>query len=482
MRRGVITRALHRLHRWTGTFMALLMIVWFVSGAVMTFADYPEYTDAERLAHNPPLTAAAGTIPPALTRWVERGGFAGGGRARLSMVEGEPRWLLQGEDYLALRARPPWDVPLLDAGRAHAEAERLYGPCRGAGQQLAAADQWTVGRSHPGSYPLLHFDCEREDGLELYVSSRSGELVQQSTRAERVLAWLGPIPHWIYPAALRRQRALWRDTVLWLSGLALVVTLTGMFAGVHAAVSGKRNVRRQVYLRWHQRLGLGFGMLASAWLFSGALSLEPFHWSTPELDPSRSLYRVGAEPELGSQLSAALERCREQLQDVRELELVALGRLYALCSDARAHTRIVDLTEAGAAAEPRISDAQLAVLAEQQRAELTVATEADDYYYGTHRRPIALPYAKLSLHDAPRTVLYVDPARGQLVAQLDERTRLERWLYHGLHSWDFAALYAHRALWRALVIAAMVVGAALASLGALIFLRRQRLRKRTGHE
>ena len=478
MRRGVITRVLHRLHRWTGTVMALLMAVWFASGAVMTFARYPEYSDAERLAHSAPLTAAITEVPPALISWLEQGGLAGGGRARLSMLEGAPRWILQGERYSALRAQPPWGLSTLDAGRARAEAERLYGPCRGESKTLQEADQWTVGRSHPESYPLWRIACDDADGLELYVSARSGELVQQSTRVERTLAWLGPIPHWIYPAALRRERALWRDSVLWLSAVGLLVTLSGMFAGVHAAMRGKPSVQRHVYLRWHQRLGLGFGVFASFWVFSGALSLEPFHWSSPDTDLARGLSQVSVSPELAPQLAGALDHCRAQLQDVREFELVALGHLYALCSDAAGQTRIVDLAAPTLTAQPRILDTQLQTLAREQNADLSIEHAPDAYYYATHTRPIALPYARLTLHDARQTALYIDPARGQMVAQLDERTRLERWLYHGLHSWDFAALYEHRVLWRTLVIAAMFTGTALACLGAMIFLRRQRLPRR----
>jgi hypothetical protein len=479
MRSGVITRVLHRLHRWTGTFMAALMAMWFASGAVMTFAVYPEYTDAERLAHGAPLVAASASVPPELVRWLEHDGLAAGGRARLSMQEGEPRWTLQGDTYLALRAQPPWEVPALDAGRARDEAERAYGACRGDSERIAEADQWTVGRTHPQSYPLLRFACEDASGQELYVSSRSGEIVQQSTRMERMLAWLGPIPHWIYPAALRRERALWRTSVLWLSGLGLVVTLSGMLAGMHAAMRGRREVQRQVYLRWHQRLGLGFGVLASCWVFSGALSLEPFHWSSADTDPARALYHARVGKDLATQLAGALDHCRSELQDVRELELVALGRLYALCSDAAGYTRVVDLADPSLTPLRRIDNQRLSALAQDQNGALTLAHAPDDYYYPTHRRSIALPYARITLPDAAQTALYIDPARGQLVAQLDARTRLERWLYHGLHSWDFPALYGQRTLWRTLLIAAMSVGTALAVLGALMILRRQRLRKGT---
>jgi hypothetical protein len=498
MRRGVITGLLvqlHRLHRWSGTAMALLMALWFASGAVMTFASYPAYTDAERLARALPLraslpplepsdaaalSAAGETVPPGLIEWLRAGGLTGG-TARLMMLEGEPRWLLQGaERYEALRTEAPWQLSPLDPERVRAEAKRTHGACLGESSTVYEADQWTVGRSHPGSYPLQHIACNDASGLELYVSTRSGEIVQQSTRSERVLAWLGPIPHWIYPAVLRRERAVWRDVVLWLSGIGWLVTVSGMLAGAHAALHARRSSQRQVFLRWHQRLGLAFGLFASSWIFSGALSLEPFHWATSAHDgeQARAWSVVAPSARLPQQLAAALAHCQQALPDLRELELVALGKLYAVCSDASARTRIVDLEDPLLTVQERIPSMQLQqlVAAISPAAQVILRNEPDDYYYPTHRQPIARPYARIALHDSVDTVLYVDPARGQLVQQMDERKRLERWLYHGLHSWDFPALYTHPVLWRAVVISAMAIGSALATLGALIVVRRWRRR------
>jgi hypothetical protein len=495
MRRAIAF--VHRVHRWSGTALALLMAAWFASGAVMTFKAYPAYTDAERRAHALPLTAAASSavqqlaepsaeqpragggarvslVPRALEEWLGAGGLASG-QARLAMIQGEPRWLLRGAG--GYRVLP--EVSPLDAQRARGEVERTHGPCRGPIERVDRADQWTVGRTPPGSFPLLRMACEDASGLELYVSTRSGEIVQESTRSERVWAWLGPITHWIYPAVLRRERELWRDLVLWISAFGCVVTVSGMFAGVHAALRSKRSVKRQTYLRWHQRLGLAFGAMAFAWVFSGALSLEPFHWSSPASTPADRWSMAAVSDTLPQQLSAALESCRRELPALRELELVAAGRLYAVCSDAASQTRIVELDDPLHAARQRISDTRLEQLAQHLNARLTLATAPDDYHYPTHSRPIALPYARFALPDSDHTILYLDPSTGQVTDQIDDKRRYERWLYHGLHSWDFQALYQHRVLWRTTVIAAMLVGLALSISGLLIIGRRQLRARRT---
>ena len=505
----------HRLHRWTGTGLAVLMLVWFASGAVMTFAGYPAFTDEERLAHSQPLTAAAASagrsvtlddpaapelaaeqaataqnvvadqkrtpsrpqgLPPALEEWLAAGNLARSS-ARLSMIEGRARWILRDASrYHALSVTgPPWEVAPLDEVRARAEVERVHGACRGPAELVEVADQWTVGRSHPGSYPLLRFMCEDASASEVYISTRSGEIIQESTRSERGLAWVGPIAHWIYPAALRRERALWRDVVLWLSAVGCMVALTGLLAGVHSWLRSGRSAQRQRYLRWHQRIGLGFGLAAFAWVFSGALSLEPFHWASSDFEPAAAWSQLAAPPDVP--LAAALERCGAELPELRELELVALGHLYAFCSDARADTRIIDLADPALTPRTSITDEQLQTLAQVVGAELTLAHAPDDYYYPTHRRPVVLPFARFALSDSRHTVLYVDPARAALLDQIDDKRRWERWLYHGLHSWDFQPLYGRKTLWQIVIVAAMLTGSALCLLGILIFTRRQSRRR-----
>jgi len=54
--------------------------------------------------------------------------------------------------------------------------------------------------------------------------------------------------------------------------------------------------------------------------------------------------------------------------------------------------------------------------------------------------------------DPQRTWLYFDPHRGAIARKEERLTRLNRWLYHGLHSLDFPFLYYRRPLWDVVVI------------------------------
>ena len=69
-----------------------------------------------------------------------------------------------------------------------------------------------------------------------------------------------------------------------------------------------------------------------------------------------------------------------------------------------------------------------------------------------------LPVLRVRFADPQRTWLYLDPKRGAIVRKEERLSRLNRWLYHGLHSLDFPFLYYRRPLWDVVVIVLSVGG------------------------
>jgi hypothetical protein len=84
-------------------------------------------------------------------------------------------------------------------------------------------------------------------------------------------------------------------------------------------------------------------------------------------------------------------------------------------------------------------------------------SDYDSYYYDRNRE-LPLPVWRVSYGDPQRTSLYVDPARGVILRKEERLTRLNRWLYHGLHSLDFPFLYYRRPLWDVVVITLSIGG------------------------
>ena len=77
--------------------------------------------------------------------------------------------------------------------------------------------------------------------------------------------------------------------------------------------------------------------------------------------------------------------------------------------------------------------------------------EYDAYYYDRNGARL-LPVLRVRYDDPSRTWLYLDPQRGVIVRKEERLSRVNRWLYHGLHSLDFPFLYTRRPLWDVVVI------------------------------
>jgi len=86
----------------------------------------------------------------------------------------------------------------------------------------------------------------------------------------------------------------------------------------------------------------------------------------------------------------------------------------------------------------------------------------DAYYYDRARR-LSLPVLRVRYDDPQSTWLYFDPRHGAIARKEERLTRVNRWLYHGLHSLDFPFLYYRRPLWDVVVIVLSLGGIVLSA-------------------
>ncbi|MCA2985179.1 MAG: hypothetical protein INH04_15615 [Gemmatimonas sp.] len=97
----------------------------------------------------------------------------------------------------------------------------------------------------------------------------------------------------------------------------------------------------------------------------------------------------------------------------------------------------------------------------------TLLTAYDDHYRDVERqRP--LPVVRVIIDDPDRTWLYLDPRTGEIAQRQVRRSRLERWLYAGLHDFDFAWLAYRRPLWDVVVILLSLGGMLLSATGIVL--------------
>jgi PepSY-associated transmembrane protein len=466
------------VHRWMGVCFCLLFLMWFTSGIVMMYWDYPAVSNAERLQRTATLQASKVHLSPdqAYDRLeTDRAPT----QVRLGMQDGRPAYRFRLEDVdsmvyadngetlaeispeMALRIASSWVKQPPAAARVEMNTEE---------------DQWTVSASFWAFRPMFKYSWP--NGEEVYVSSLTGDVVQHTTRASRIGAYFGAIPHWLYFTPLRKHGAQWSRIVIWGSGLAALTAIIGITIGLWMYSPGKRYLCAGVpsaipytgQKRWHMILGLSFGLIACTWAFSGMLSMDPFPQMQGESGavgfPSEAIPLPGGPLQLAAY---SIKDPREALAQLgsdfkaRELEFTSLaGEPAYLATMAPQQTRVIPLRGEPQAEFDRARIVEVVRQAAQPfaPAEVREVTRYEAYYVDRHHeRP--LPVILVRLNDSGHSTFYIDPRNARIVQSYNSRARWNRWLYHGLHSIDLPWLYRHRPAWDIVVLLLMLGGAAL---------------------
>jgi uncharacterized iron-regulated membrane protein len=503
---ALLKRSLIFVHRWLGVALAVLFVLWFVSGIVMMYWSFPAVEASDRLERLPVLDPDQLKVSAAAAA-ASTGRDLPAGQVRLTSFDGRPAWRLGGrggwsmvfaddgtpadvvDDALIERAVSAW------ARRPVSEATRA---------SVEEVDQWTVGSSLRNLRPLYKYSFP--DGQQVYINGNTAEVVQYTTASSRFWAYLGAIPHWMYFTPLRKHQPQWFKFVVWTSLIGTVASLMGVVIGVWMLSPKKRyrhagaptSVPYKGWKRWHTLIGLVFGIVTATWAFSGLLSMGPFpimdRLTDLTVPAPADLTRSAPQPpgpaareaggrggrSRGPNIAAALRgRGAGSLSDfeekdprtalasirdfgARELELTSFdGQPVYLAINGTGDTRIVPVR--GPPRDSFTTDEVMRVVREAAGKSLTDLRVMNSYdaYYLDRRRERPLPVVYAEMNDALRSRFYIDPKTARVVGTYNARNWVNRWLYNGLHSLNFPWLYNHRPLWDIVVITLMLGGTAL---------------------
>ena len=444
-------RILLIFHRYTAVTVGLLMALWCLSGFVMLYQQYPELTDAERLRGLSPLQLQG----CCRAEFLPGDGEGEVGDWRIEMLRGAPVLREHGSPAFELTTGTPLRTParqdLLAIAATHAANRGIASQPRWLGD--TAVDQWTLLAARRDQ-SIARVALDDGAGTELYLDRATGEVFQDTTRRERILAWLGAIPHWLYPIALRRNGPVWAQIVIWTSVLGTFLTLTGLYVGISRLQRRKGDGALASPFRgwwyWHHLAGLVFGVLTLTWVFSGLLTMNPWGLLEGSDVASQVVPRLS-----GSAPVAELRRfLHEAPPKLAEGEFVRLrsqpfaGHLYVLAERADGSSLRVDA--AGQPAPLRESDLRAALSGvETGLDDLRLLRQEDAYYY-SHKQKQELPVWRAILKDAQRTRIYISPTTAEFRI-VDGDARAMRWLERGLHGLDFSGLRV-RPLWDIVLI------------------------------
>lgn len=446
-------RYVYLMHRWLGLTLGPLVALWFLSGIIMLFVSYPSLSPQARWAQLQPLSRAQVQYTPAQAWQAVHPSHASmqPTSTTLAMQQGRPVYYFLTDDY--------WQAVWADTAepvqvnQASAVRQALaFHPAAGASRvALIALDQWSFSGKLNAHRPLFKVALDNEAHTELYVSSRTGEVVLQSSQRERFWNWLGSVTHWIYFTDLRANRALWRQVILWPAAAGILLSVIGLWIGltrmrVSTRYSRNRHSPYRGMLKVHHFAGYGFGLIVLTWLFSGWLSMTPMNWlSDRTLSPEELTHWQGTP--------VALTDYRLPAQWPAETKRLTWRRFAGeavLVSEHPTASQRLDLHTGNVLARYTLSQLRTAA-SRLQTARLSsiewLPTQGDAYYRTPNH---TTRIARANFASAHAVSYYLDATTGEIAASQDTRSRYYRWLFTALHTWDFPGIEPQ--FWRKLLI------------------------------
>ena len=479
----MFTRWLIWTHRYVGIPASVLFVLWFVSGIVMMYTGgMPLLTARERLDGLAPLDLSAVRLTPGKAA-AGAGVRAASRRAALLTVLGRPAYRIDGATIFADTGSV---LAPVGAEAARLEASRFSGVPAAAITHVGLVerpDQWTI--YNRSVLPAHRFRLDDGAGTEVYVSRQTAEVGMVTTRRERVFAWLGAIPHWFYLPGLRVDRPLWEAVIVWTSAFGCLIAVTGLLLGLvrfrwRRPPGGQSRIPYAGLMWWHYVTGAVFGVVTLTWVFSGLLSVQPFAWMHVrglQVPPAA----LGGGPPVLADYPEIDRAAWARATRGRPVKEVALRRI-----DGRPHyeVRLAGGDTAGSERYERLllaadtlaprapsTDPDAVVTRLREALPDVPVTDAarleayDAYYYGRGADGPPLPVFRVRFADPLETWVYIDPADLRVAGSVQRYSRLERWLFNGLHSLDFAFWYDRRPLWDIGLIALSLGGLASSGIG-----------------
>lgn len=456
------------------------MATWFASGAVLIYVPFPSLAASDRLNRASDVDASQLALAPvdAITATATALPID---RFRLIARSGRPLYVLhpRGQSAVAVWA-DTGTTSELQSGEAAGpiardfsgiSARRIDGPLE--------YDQWIVHQGFDRDRPYFRVYMDDDAGTVLYISQRTGEVLQRTHRSERAWNYVGAVVHWIYPTVLRRHWAVWDQVVWWLSLAGIVAVIVGIWLGIDRMLIALRKRARKItlfrgWLKWHHILGLSAGLFAFTWIFSGWLSMDHGRLlSTP--DPTaRQIDRFRGITLGVAAKQTSLEFIRG-LGTFRELEIQAVAGSPLVIARSVNERRIFSV-DSGQLYRFGVLPQALIVAGVQQAwpgimVQSVGQLQSNDLYRKLRESELPDSTIRVKLNDRDDTWVHVDGASGDIVSVMNRGRRLYRWLFNGLHSFDFPGLVDRRPLWDAVILSLLALGFIFSLTGAYLGMR-----------
>jgi hypothetical protein len=467
-------------HRWAGVVLCLLFAVWFASGAILHFVGFPSLSEGDQREGREAIDLSRVSISP-------RDAFALAPLAndlRLLSVAGRPMYVAEQPEgtWLRIAGDTGEVLPTFSIVVAATVAERFSGsPVAGVSGPMEY-DQWIVHQRFDPYRPFYRVRMKDDAKTDLYVSARTGEVLQRTRYSERAWNWAGAVIHWIYFTPLRKSYSAWNQVVWWVSLVALLSVSVGTWLGFLRFASNRAAGRKGLspfrgWMRWHHVIGLFASAIVVTWMLSGWLSM----------DHGRIFSRGGATEKQALQMSGisvgAVSQAAtfESLRDVAPASEVTFnavaGRPFITATGPSGRAaRILFLDQPPAPILVSLPDSLLLSGVDHIWPGQVQAILRPDAYDDLYRLAESTPgsAAVFRVSGNPPLRIYVDRYSGRFLTVMDASRRSYAWIYYALHTFQFPGLIKHPEIRTALVLALLALGFTASATGVVLSVKRLR--------
>lgn len=428
-------------HRILGTLLSAVFLMWFLTGLVMLYHGH--FPRADKSKKMELISGTAGELPPvdSLAKGIAFSDMS------VERYLGTTTFRISSPDTLVEVDEKGEAVKVMvDAARLEKVRKAWCKADVAQVDTLRKLDQWVPFGRNEKELPIIKYTFADEDEHELYVGSKSGDALQFTSHEQRVWAWLGPIPHWVYFTWLRSDQELWTTTVIWISGIGCLMAISGLWIGIVVWSRTRKNKKvrfspyKKKWYHWHYVTGLVFGVFCLTYVFSGMMSLAdvPAFVSESKLDFKPQLELMSAKADTfkldyRKVLAAEPQATNLEWKHIGHVPFYAVKKKDGKSAyyDAR-DTSLVALQ----LSENEVLDLVKEVY-KSHNVDVSGATaETQDYqelYYRVHSRGEAiLPVVKVTMNDEDNGVFYINPKNGN-VRYVDTTGRWAYWMYPAFH-------------------------------------------------
>jgi len=462
-----LLKAVVKTHRLLGFFLCLLFVIWCLSGFVMMYKGFPTVSDEDRAKLNKSIDLTMVAYPLNIESFIDMDSIKA---LKLIHINKQAVFNIEtlDESVFNFTANKIGEKLKYDENDVRSILYDYYKTetvdCKI--ETITELDQWIPRTRYLPHMPIFRVDINDNEGTVWYVSSKTGEVLQKLDFSDKVWAWLGAIPHWLYFKDIRINTPLWQFIVITLSFIGVLLSIAGIVLGINRyLIARKRNQLitpyKKKWFKWHHYLGFTFGLFTFTWVLSGLFSMNPLKWSPSNSLSENQLVIWEGESTLKSEFNEAnfdsFIKQNSTNDSIFKIDFNSFnGNVVAVLNTLNG-TRESNILNNHNTAYFNKVDLNLYVekiselYPKNKIVNMFTLSEYDDYYY-SRTNTLPLPIYKYELNDEGNTALYIDPLNHQVVRKVETKNRVERWIYHGLHSFDFAALRNKRPLWDIVVI------------------------------